>query len=283
MSSTVFSWNQADFEKLIANCPDEPVTPYIFKYFPVGSRLLEAGCGSGRFVYWLTEQGYDVTGLELGAETVATLHRLYPHLQIDEGNVCALPYANDSFAGILSLGVIEHVVAGMTVPIREMYRVLQPGGVALVIVPSYNRVRQIKFWTGIYHLRALLGLIKHSRWLRRLAGRPAGPTAAPVSTVAGRRPAFKRWPMFGPFFEYRLRKEEFEAELTREGFQLIESVPTSLIDGLYLEFGRPFVRFANLTFYPNTAGRWLNAWLSRRPFWHNHMHLCVVRKPGTGA
>lgn len=273
---TIFEWKQAEFEKLISNCPGEPVTPFIFRYFKPGSRLLEAGCGSGRFVYWLNEKGYDIEGLEISEDTVATLHRIYPQLKITQGDVRKLPYPDNSFDGILSLGVIEHVIEGMSVPIQEMHRVLKPGGIALVIVPSYNLIRRIKLPTGIYHLHALIELFKRWGLVRRLFGKSPRPmTKNPRLTDP---PVFKHWPMFGEFFEYRLTKDQFEEQLTRKGFTVIESVPTSLIDGLYHEFGRPFVRLENLTFYPNAAGRWLNDYLSSKPFCHNHMHLCVVRK-----
>lgn len=273
----VFEWKQSDFDKLIANCPDEPVTPFICKYFPAGARLLEAGCGSGRFVHWLDARGYDIEGLEIGAETVATLHRVFPHLKIREGDVRALPYADKTFDGVLSLGVIEHVIEGLAGPIREMYRVLKPGGVALVIVPSFNLVRRIKYPTGIYHLQALLGYGKRWNPVRRLWGKP--PHQAAEQPRPAHPPPYKRWPAFGEFFEYRLTKDEFERALATQGFAIVESVPTSLIDGLYHEFGRLFVRYGYFEFHPNAVGRRLNAWLARRPFWHNHMHLCVVRKP----
>src|SRR5687768_9682856 len=98
----VFEWKQSDFDQLIANCPDEPVTPYIFKYFSPGAKLVESGCGSGRFVHWLTAKGYDIEGMEISPETVAMLHRVYPHLKIREGDVRALPYPDNAFDGILS-------------------------------------------------------------------------------------------------------------------------------------------------------------------------------------
>jgi SAM-dependent methyltransferase len=188
----IFEWRQSDFDKLIANCPDEPVTPFIFRYFSPGRKLLEAGCGSGRFVYWLTEKGLDIEGLEISADTVATLHRLYPQLRIRQGDVRALPYPDNTFDGILSLGVIEHVFEGMAQPIREMHRVLKPGGVALVIVPSFNLIRRLKYPTGIYHLHALLGYLKRWNPLRRLCGKPPH-HPSPDPPLAGPLPPFKRW------------------------------------------------------------------------------------------
>lgn len=273
---TVFEWKQSEFDKLIANCPDEPVTPFIFKYFQPGSRLLESGCGSGRFVHWLASKGYDIEGMEISVDTVEMLHHHYHHLKITQGDVRQLPYADNSFDGILSLGVIEHVVEGMEQSIQEMHRVLRPGGIALVIVPSYNLIRRWKFRTGIYHLHALMDMIKRWSIVRQLFGKPLRPIVP--NPKLDNPPSFKRWPMFGEFFEYRLTKAQFEAQLAAKGFTIVESIPTSQIDGIYHEFGRLFVRLENLTFYPTLAGRWLNDFLSSKPFWHNHMHLCVVRK-----
>jgi SAM-dependent methyltransferase len=273
---TIFEWKQSEFGKLIANCPDEPVSPFIHRYFKPGARLLEAGCGSGRFVYWLTEKGYDIEGLEISPTTVETLNKLYPSLKITQGDVCQLPYPDNSFDGILSLGVIEHVFAGMTVPIQEMYRVLKPGGVALVIVPSYNRVRQVKWLFGIYHVHALIGVVKGWNFVRRIFGKAAREPDRNAGLKTTCR--YRRWPAFGEFYEFRLRKREFETALTQGGFIVVESVPTSLLDGIYHEFGPWFVKLRDHTFYPNIVGRKLNALLGGFPFTHNHMHLCVVRK-----
>ena len=68
--TVVFKCEKRDFEKLISNCPDEPVTPYIHKYFKKDELILEAGCGSGRFVYYLDKIGFNIRGIEIGHESV---------------------------------------------------------------------------------------------------------------------------------------------------------------------------------------------------------------------
>lgn len=274
--AVIFEWKDEDFERLVANCPDEPVTPYVFKYFPIGSCLLEAGCGSGRFVYFLDQQGYRITGVEIGSDAVQYMHKMHPDLNIFQGDVTALPFFENSFDGVLSLGVIEHVPQGVEEPLREMYRVLKPDGVALVIVPCWSYIRAVKFYTGIYHLHALLDMLKRSAFLRRLFGMPPLKPGKSVRTKYRRE--FRRWPVFGEFLEYRFTPQQFEALLQRAGFTIVESIPTSLIDGIYHEFGGVFAPLRNHMFQPNALGRWLNGQLSKVPFLHNHMHLCVVRK-----
>ncbi|GAG31406.1 unnamed protein product, partial [marine sediment metagenome] len=165
----VFDWKEEDFQTLIGNCPDEPVTPYILKYVPKEGRVLEAGCGSGRFVYYLNGLGYDITGIEINPQTVEVLNRRYPELDIVQGDVRRLPFPDESFSGLLSLGVIEHVVEGLDEPIREMFRVLTRKGYALVIVPSFNTVRKIKHAIGVYHAGEFA---KSLTLVRKLFGKP---------------------------------------------------------------------------------------------------------------
>jgi len=273
--SVIFKWKQEDFQKLIENCPSEPVTPYIFKYMPKDVQLLEAGCGSGRFVYYLNILGYKITGLEINEGTVITLNKIFPHLDIIHGDVRRLPFPDESMSGILSLGVIEHVIEGLDGPIYEMYRVLKKGSYALIIVPSLNYIRRIKYPLGIYHIRTCL---KRSNFIRKIFRKPILIYGNCTRKIP-RDPKFKYWrDSKGDFYEYRLTKKEFEEQLRNGGFSIIESVPTSQIDGIYHEFGKAFVSITNHTFYPNVFGRMLNSILSQIPFCHNHMHLCVVRK-----
>lgn len=271
--SVIFKWKQEDFQKLIENCPSEPVTPYIFKYMSKDGQLLEAGCGSGRFVYYLNSLGYKIAGIEINKQTVDVLNKVFPSLDISQGDVRKLPFPDNSISGILSLGVIEHIIEGLDVPINEMYRVLKKGSYALVIVPSFNYIRRIKYLLGIYHIRTLLTRIN---LIRKIFGKPLLKQHA--SANSPNKLKFKHWHVFGEFYEYRLSKQEFEDQLKQAGFSIIESVPTSQIDGIYHEFGKAFVTIKNHTFYPNFLGRLLNDTLSKIPFCHNHMHLCVVKK-----
>lgn len=278
MQSIVFNWDRADFDVLLATCPRGPELPFIFKYMPREGKILEAGCGLGRYVAYLADRGFDIEGIEINPETVAVVNGIRPDIKVRFGDVIHLPYADNSLSGIISLGVIEHFIEGPQVALSEIQRVLKPEAYAIITVPSFNLVRKIKVFIGYQWFKETL---KESRILRRLfAKAPRQGQAAAVPFLN-----YHIYRQEGRFFEYRFSKLEFESLLLANGFELLESVPIAQMDGLYHEFGRFFVSFRDWAFHPNGLGRWLNHIFSRWPFFHNHMHLCVIKKlvPGSAG
>lgn len=63
------------------------------------------------------------------------------------GDVTCLPYEDNSMSGYISLGVVEHFIEGPQKAIAEAYRVLRPGGIAIITTPNisfYVRYRKLK-------------------------------------------------------------------------------------------------------------------------------------------
>ena len=66
-----------------------------------------------------------------------------------EGDIKNMPYEDNSLSGYLSFGVMEHFIEGPKEAMDEMYRVMRPGGVAIITTPnnSWNiRRGNIKKW-----------------------------------------------------------------------------------------------------------------------------------------
>jgi SAM-dependent methyltransferase len=269
--STVFSWQVEAFDDLLSSCERDPLTPYVHKHFTPPGPILEAGCGSGRFVKYLHDLGFDCRGIEFNADTVRDVHAKWPELQIVQGDVLDMPYPDDEFEGVLAIGLIEHFEEGPERVLAEIRRVLKPMGIALITVPCLNGVRRLKGpFCGITHairvnplVRTVLGRKKYQRW---------------GCNLYSRRFHYHVWPEWGDFYEYRFRPREFETILADARFRILQSLPIHQVDGLYHEFGRLFVRYEHCRFVVYPHGKALNWMLSRIPFFHNHMHLCVVQK-----
>lgn len=95
--------------------------------------VIDAGCGSGRNLELLAQFG-PVTGLEpSGASLEAARGRAVG--RVVEGSIEQMPFADSAFDLATSLDVIEHVDDGAA--LRELRRVVRPGGFLLVTVPAY--------------------------------------------------------------------------------------------------------------------------------------------------
>ena len=108
-----------------------------------GERLLDAGCGEGRHCFGAIERGAHVVGLDLDRASLheaagalrfrgAELGRLGAMLQ---GDAFHLPFADATFDKVICSEVMEHV-HDFTGAARELARVLRPGGLAAVTIPT---------------------------------------------------------------------------------------------------------------------------------------------------
>jgi SAM-dependent methyltransferase len=107
---------------------------------PPGARILDAGCGSGRNMIELARFG-TVSAIELSQASVE-LARARDAGEVVEGSVLEMPYADASFDLATSLDVIEHLDDDVAA-LRELRRVVAPGGVLLATVPAYQWL-----WSG---------------------------------------------------------------------------------------------------------------------------------------
>ena len=94
-------------------------------------RVLDVGCGEGRFCRMLAARGADVTGLEPTAGLIAAARARDPAGRYVEGVAERLPFADAAFDLVVSyLTLIDIPDIGAAIP--EMARVLAPGGRLLV-------------------------------------------------------------------------------------------------------------------------------------------------------
>ncbi len=112
----------------------------------VGLRVLDLGCGQGIDLVQYAEAGADVAGVDLTPRHVelAQAHLAARGLSGRAllGDAERLPFSDDHFDRVSSNGVLHHT-PDMPAALREIRRVLRPGGETRVIV--YNR-NSLHFW-----------------------------------------------------------------------------------------------------------------------------------------
>jgi ubiquinone/menaquinone biosynthesis C-methylase UbiE len=115
-----------------------------------GKRILDVGCGLGMYVSRFRQFSDDVYGVDIDPDKVAQASEWLPNVRVSAAE--SLPYNDDTFDVILLNEVIEHVDDDRAT-IREAYRVLAPGGHAIIYAP--NRMYPFEthgfFFAGKYH------------------------------------------------------------------------------------------------------------------------------------
>ncbi|HEY0100946.1 MAG TPA: class I SAM-dependent methyltransferase [Pyrinomonadaceae bacterium] len=97
-------------------------------------RILDVGCGTGANLEMLAQFG-EAEGVDVSEDALAFC-RARGLTRVTLGAAERLPYADDSFDLVTALDVVEHLdddAGGL----REMRRVLRPGGRALLFVPAF--------------------------------------------------------------------------------------------------------------------------------------------------
>lgn len=135
---------------------DSLYSDLIRRYLRPGQRLLDAGCG--RYMTFCKQfaSTAHVTGIDLET-TLETDNRRQPFgVRGDIGN---LPFPSEHFDMVISRSVIEHLEDPQKV-FREFYRVLRPGGRAIIITPNkYDYVSLIAAVTPYWLHRSLVSRI----------------------------------------------------------------------------------------------------------------------------
>lgn len=104
-------------------------------------KVLEIGCGRGFYLKTLKSiwPDLEITGVDLNRKYLKRAKEFIGDLRVNlkEANATKLPFADKTFDRIIASEVLEHILEDEKA-ISEMYRVLKPGGIALITVPNKN-------------------------------------------------------------------------------------------------------------------------------------------------
>ncbi len=106
-------------------------------------RLLDIGCGYGQFLLACRQRGWQVAGVELGGPACARARD--QGLEVFCGTLAQAAYPEESFDAVTLWNVLDHLVDPLA-EVRQVLRVLRPGGVICFRVPNaafHLRARQV--------------------------------------------------------------------------------------------------------------------------------------------
>lgn len=102
-------------------------------------RILDYGCGTGGWIGLLGETfaGAELCGIDVSENAVAKAHEKYPRATFAPFDGARAPFPDASFDLVFSYHVLEHVL-DIDATIRDIGRLLEPGGSACIIFPCGN-------------------------------------------------------------------------------------------------------------------------------------------------
>lgn len=97
-------------------------------------RILDVGCGPGQYMAWLEARGMTVVGIDLSAGMLAQA-RTKAQGALAQMDMRRLAFPDGSFQGVWCMASLLHLPkAEAPIALREMWRVLAPGGALLLSV-----------------------------------------------------------------------------------------------------------------------------------------------------
>ncbi len=127
-------------DKLISDNPihQRLLKAYIAAKPYIRGKLLEIGCGEGRGVEVLAHNAESYLGLDKIGEIIEKLQLKFPQHQFKKANIPPLEdIASSYYDTVVSFQVIEHIQNDKLF-LQEIYRVLKPGGKAIISTPNIN-------------------------------------------------------------------------------------------------------------------------------------------------
>lgn len=217
-------WSNVDVEKEVRKCSDDELWSLIKKYVKKEDKILDAGCGLGRWVIFLSKKGYQIIGVDNYKEAISRLKKADSFLSLKVADVCKLPFKNEEFDVYLSFGVVEHFENGPTKALREANRVLKRGGLIILETPHDNLLRRFKRFCG-----------RFKRFFKKQK------VTIPLQ-----------------FYEYRYKTSELKNFLGNAGFKIVGSYAKDLLSddesiGLWSDF--LFLRKSKEPFKINQKGK----------------------------
>jgi len=141
---------------------DWPLFLALLQYIKKGDKVLDLGCGSGRFYSLVKQKGANYLGVDASKKLLRKARKSYPAAKFDYGDILDLKLAPQSFDVVAMIAVLHHIpsFALRKQALQKVKNALRPGG--FVLLTNWNlgqkkflRIRSRYFWQKILGLNKM--------------------------------------------------------------------------------------------------------------------------------
>lgn len=121
-----------------------------YPHFVSDGKALDVGCGVGKYLHYLGELGWKVYGVDISERAIG-IAKASGLKNVSRGDSEHLPFPDDFFEVVNLHHVLEHVISPPRT-LKEVYRVLKPGGEVIITLPNFSSwARRVfrRYWSGL--------------------------------------------------------------------------------------------------------------------------------------
>lgn len=149
-----------DFSKTREN-PWEEFRPLFDHYLKKGERVLDLGCGNGRYFDWFKEKEVDYFGVDNSEKLIQNAKEKNPKAKFVYADAFELPFAGNSFDKVYCIAVLHHIPSKKLRMkfLEQIKKVLKPEGILILTVWKINQKKEILTFIKYFFLK-LFGFSK---------------------------------------------------------------------------------------------------------------------------
>jgi ubiquinone/menaquinone biosynthesis C-methylase UbiE len=162
--STVASFGEewekfADFSDKDINYTGDHYFDLVDNEWLKDKNVLDVGCGTGRWMYYISQKCNHVDGVDpsKAVYSAAKMLEKTPNARISKSDVDNIPFADESFDLVYSLGVLHHI-PDTTAAMKSSVKKVKKGGYFLVYL-YYGLDNRGFIFKTIFHLSNVLRLL----------------------------------------------------------------------------------------------------------------------------
>jgi ubiquinone/menaquinone biosynthesis C-methylase UbiE len=133
-----------DFSRTRAFVPEE-FKKWVLQYIFTGEKVLDWGCGNGRFYEIFAKMGVDYFGVDVSEKLIKIAKKQYSRAKFQVISSFNLPFPDNFFDKILSIAVFHHIPSQefRLKFLKEARRVLKTDGILILTVWNLNPLRMV--------------------------------------------------------------------------------------------------------------------------------------------